>query len=324
MKREDRAVKLKEDYKKTKGWEIHWRLEHLNYYKSFFDSNYIDLLKKIYEYKENLSYFWGLKIDGTRNLDNFMIEFARYLHNYLMSLSSLKNKTSGLRNHLNKNFGLKISDDNYNKKLEEYKIKEFYDFLIELRHAFTHKIKNEGFLQLLFNYDPKNKIGKVLVGEKELENLIKDYKSSTDKFIKWFFNQIQTNFSAEIKQTNLLIEKYNQEFGISLDQTTSNKEFNCLECKKQFTSNNPLGILDDNDNVLGFICEECKKIHNDIITQKLKCSKCENLLKNMKFDVYQTIYRGNIIAEIFYKCNDCGYEGNISLKTGKKEFRFRK
>ena len=37
-----------------KGWEIHWRLEHLNYYKSFFDSNFIDLLKKIYEYKEKL------------------------------------------------------------------------------------------------------------------------------------------------------------------------------------------------------------------------------------------------------------------------------
>jgi len=38
---------------------------------------------------------------------------------------------------------------------------------------------------------------------------------------------------------------------------------------------------------------------------------------------YPLFKKNQVIAELFYKTNKCGYEGNISLKIGMREFRFK-
>lgn len=42
-----------------------------------------------------------------------------------MSLESLRQETTGLRNHLNKEFGLIISDEEHKKKLDNFNVDEF-------------------------------------------------------------------------------------------------------------------------------------------------------------------------------------------------------
>ena len=317
------GLTLRDKYLNSKGWKIYWKVKNLNDYKKFFDNNFLDLLKKIYEYKNNLTYFWAIKIDGSRNLDDFISDLARHLHNYLMSLYSLKDKTIGLRNHLIKKYDLNLPEVKYQSKLIEYKVDEHYDFLIELRHSFTHGIEKEGLSQITFNLDIKQNSGGILVGEKRLEKIITEYKKSTDQFYKWFFEEIQLFYSEDIKQTNLLIREENKRFGMSTDKIESKKEVVCWKCKKQIISNKLLGLLDENNNLLGYICDKCKAQYINNITQKLKCSKCENPLTNLEMTGYPLFKKNQVVAELFYKCNKCDYEGNISLKIGMREFRFK-
>lgn len=319
----ENILALRDKYLNSKGWKIHGKIKNLYYYKSFFDNNFLDLLKKIYEYKGDLIYYWAIKIDGSRNLDDYIKELARYLHNYLMSLYSLKDKTIGLRNHLINRYELNLTEVEYQSKIKEYKVDEHYDFLIKLRHSFTHGTEKEGLTQLTFRLDGKQNTGDIIVGEKKLEKLITDYKKSTNKFYEWFFKEIQTFYSEDIRQTNLLIEEENKRFGMFTDKTNSKKDLVCWKCKKQITSNNILGLLDENKNLLGYVCDKCKKQYINNITQKLKCKKCENSLADVEMTSYPSFRKNQTIAELFYSCNECGYEGNISLKTGMRGFKYR-
>jgi len=77
------------------------------------------------------------------------------------------------------------------------------------------------------------------------------------------------------------------------------------------------------NNLLGYICDKCKEQFVKNLTKNFKCSKCEKSLADLEMTGYPLIRKNQVIAELFYKCNKCGYEGNISLKIGMSEFRFR-
>lgn len=316
----ENILALRDKYLNSKGWKIHGKIKNLYYYKSFFDNNFLDLLKKIYEYKSNLTYYWAIKIDGSRNLDDYIKDLARYLHNYLMSLYSLKDKTIGLKNHLVNNYELKQSEGEYISKLKKYKVDEHYDFLINLRHSFTHGVEKEGLTQLTFRLDGKQDTGDILVGEKKLDKIITDYKKSTDYFYEWFFDTIQTFYTEDIKQTNQLIFEENKRFGVFSDKLKSKKGLDCWKCKNQIISNKIIGLLDENKNLLGYICENCEEQYIKDKMQKLRCSKCDNPFTDVEMKAYPSFHKNHNITELFYKCKNCGFEGNVSLKIGMREY----
>ncbi len=198
------------------GGKIQNNLKRLNNYKIFFDRDFLDLLKKIYEYKENLSYFWRIKEDGSRNLDGFLIELNRYLHHFLMSLESLRQETMGLRNHLNKEFGLIISDEEHKKKVDDFNVDEFYELLKNLRHDFAHRREIGGHEQVSCMFDVKNHKGEIFIVSENnnLLDIIKYYKKSVDNYYSWFFSKIESKFSEEIEETKILLQKFNHKFSL--------------------------------------------------------------------------------------------------------------
>lgn len=315
------------EYSNSTGWKIHQHLKMIEFYKYFFDRNYLDLLKKIYEYKENLSYLFAIKSDGSRNLDDFKKELARFLHNYLMSLFSLKDKTMALRNNINNNFNKKISEEEYTNKLIEFKVDEYSSFLKNLRHEFTHGTKKEGLDKLVFSYDLINSLGDIYVGDESIVKVIKNYNSSVNQFYNWLFNLLKDKFSEEFDETSRLIREYNKNLGFIIDPgkgVKHMKEYICYQCKKKFKSSKPLGFLDKDDKLLGYICDACKEIFVKEKTKSIKCSNCHHPLKDIKVDGIPSIQNNDVGVYLFYKCPLCNYEGYIFLKLGKKEFHFVK
>jgi len=192
------------------GFQIHAKLRQLNTYKIFYDRNLIDLANKIKEYKENKNSLWRLKYGGKRELDDFMIDFLRYLHNFLMSLYSLKEKTISLRNHLNKRYGDVIPEVDYSKKLHEFKIEEYAGFLENLRRDFAHGIEDEGTAQISFSYDLMRNDTYILLNKKDLTKILYEYNKGVNNFYEWFSKRLYNIFSFEIEKTNKLIRKSNE------------------------------------------------------------------------------------------------------------------
>ncbi len=311
------------EYLSSTGWLIHQVLKMIEYYKYFFDQNYLDLLIKIFEYKENLSYFYAIKKDGTRNLDDFYKELAKTLHNYLMSLFSLKDKTIGSRNHINNNYDKKISENDYLSKLNEFRVDEYFEFLRNLRHDFTHGTEEDGLSKLSFVFDLKNSRGDIFIGDKSMVKVIMSYNNSINQFYNWFFTTITDLYSDEFNETNRLIREYNGGIGISLNPgkgVKNPKEYKCCQCEEFFKSNKPMGYLDQNDNLLGYVCKTCKSKIIQRQINKLVCTKCQNSLKNIKTHIIKSVKDNDVGAYIFYNCPNCYYEGYLYLKTGKKEF----
>ena len=192
------------------GYQIHLKLRQMNTYKIIYDRNLIDLANKIKDYKENKSSLWRLKYGGKRDLDDFMIDFLRYFHNYLMSLYSLKEKSISLRNHINKRYGVIIPEEEYTKKLQEFKIDEYAGFLEKVRRDFTHGIEHEGTAQISFLYDFMKDDTFILIKNKDLTKILYKYNKGVENFFKWFSKKLYYTFSYEIEKTNKLIRKYNE------------------------------------------------------------------------------------------------------------------
>jgi len=314
-------------YQKSIGWRIHNLLKTLEFYKYFFDQNYLELLLKIFEYKENLSYLYAFKQDGKRNLDYFVKELARYLHNYLMSFYSLLEKTRGTKNHINKRFKTKISDEEYTKKLNEYKTDEYSKFLNKCRKDFAHKTKDEGLSQLSFDFDFKNVRGDIYVGDKSLAEVIMNYNDSINQFYNWYFNTIIEIFADNFEITKRLIQEYNGNIGIQLKPGKSVKklkEYECCQCGETFKSSKPMGLLDKDNNLMGYICEKCKILTVQERIKSILCTKCNSSLKDERLYHIKSIKDDVLGIHIFYKCPFCHYEGHLFLKIGRKELKFIK
>ena len=168
--------------------EIARKIEHLGYYKEFFDRNHLALVMAVHEYKEN-PHLWNESdpVDKAK-FDEFKIEFARHLHNYLMSLYSLKEKTLAVVNNLNKKYGSVVEDEEYDEKIDGFRVNEYFGFLNSLRNAFTHGCTNEG-LELIEFHDGYISVG---IGEKGIEPVIKSYRESVDKFYWWIIGELES------------------------------------------------------------------------------------------------------------------------------------
>ncbi len=304
------------------GWKIHNNLKRLNTYKIFFDRDFLDLLKKIYEYKENLSYFWRIKKDGSRNLDDFLIEFNRYLHHFLMSLESLRQETMGLRKHLNKEFGLSISEEKHQKKLEDFNVDEFYELLKNLRHEFAHRREIGGPEQVSCRFYIKNHKGEIYIGSENnnLLDIVKKYKKSIDNYYSWFFSKIESRFSEEIEETKILLQKFNLKFSFPTKIVLNvPKEFVCYKCKTKFISNEKTkGVQNKDGKVIGYLCDKCHYSSLDKIYEKMYCKKCKISLKDVSVDGYPTKIGDNVILDLFYQCPNCGYDNHLNLKLASK------
>lgn len=189
------------------GYQINLKLRQLDTYMKIYEHNLIDLANKIKEYKEKKNSLWILRNDGKRDLDYFMIEFMRYLHNFLMSLYSLKEKSISLKKHINKRYGDIVSKAEYSKKLQEYKIDEYATYLEKLRRDFTHGIKNEGTAQVTFSYNLGMNETYILINDKDLTIILYEYNIGVKKFYEWFSAKLYNVFSKEIEKTNNLIRK---------------------------------------------------------------------------------------------------------------------
>ncbi len=309
------------------GWKIHHVLKMVEYYKYFFDQNYLDLLIKIFDYKENLSYLYAIKEDGTRNLDDFNKDLSKFLHNYLMSLFSLRDKTIASRNHINNNFEKKISEAEYSNKLNEFRVDEYFEFLKQIRHDFTHGTEEDGLSKLSFVFDLKNSRGDIFIGDKSMVEVIMSYNDSINQFYNWFFTSITNMFSNEFDDTNRLIREYNGDIAITLNPgkgVKNLKDYKCCECNESFKSSKPMGLLDENDKVLGYICKKCKSKLNQEHINKFVCTKCQYSLKDVKTHIIKSIENYDVGINLFYKCPNCYYEGRLFLKVGKTQLHFIK
>ena len=185
------------------------------------------------------------------------------------------------------------------------------------KEDFTHGTEEDGLTKLSFVYDFINPRGDIFIGDKSMAAVIMSYNNSINQFYNWFFTSITDMFSDEFNDTNRLIREYNGDIAISLNPgkgVKNPKEYKCCECDESFKSSKPMGLLDKNDNFLGYICKNCKsKIRQEQIN-KIVCTKCQNSLKEVKTHVIKSIKDNDIGIHLFYRCPNCYYEGHLFLK----------
>jgi len=193
-------------------------LHHLAFSIYILNRNYLELFIAIKKYKRNLS-IWDLR--NRPQLDKFMREFSRLLHNYILSTYSLVEHTQNLRKKLNqaeldREFSLKV------KALSNY---ECVKFVKKLRHYFQHF--NLPLVTATLSFEKKNKGNggvirqRVLLDKEELlkwnkwkgsrnyiiskkeidmEPILSEYQILIGNFYKWFYAKIEKLYSKELKE----------------------------------------------------------------------------------------------------------------------------
>lgn len=202
-------LRLRNEYERSYGVKIQKIIIELNTYKYFLDKNTEELQKKIEFFENNwITYFPSESEESKIKWRNYTKEFMRVFHNYLMALYSFYDKTKGWRDSLRKDFRNIFSQ--YDEKVIEFKLKEYGDYLRELRREFAHKKTKEPFNRVLF-YKHHLKIKKGTIEFRDLKKEVKDviniYNNSVSDFHNCMIGMIKETFSEEIKEANRIYDQ---------------------------------------------------------------------------------------------------------------------
>lgn len=216
-------VNIHHDIEKSKGKDIHFKLRGLGQTKTILNRNYFWLL----QLNKYMSQHVDLMYVKNRNkLEDFQIEFARHLHNYLAAVKSLVDHTRVLKRKLllsNK------FEELYKKQRNETLGTDTITFIQQLREYAQHYELLPSGVLFSVDKDDDEKITLILTTSTLLsfsnwkqaslrilnaspENvdifkLLQEYQDSINEFYKWFYKEVENNFKKELGEFDQLIEE---------------------------------------------------------------------------------------------------------------------
>lgn len=209
---------------KSKGKNIHLLLRGLDQTKSIFNRNYFWLLQLDKFISENIEV---LDIRNRDRINDFHLEFARHLHNYLASVKSLVDHTRALKQELK-------LDSKFEDLYEQQRMKilgtDTITFIQQLREYVQHyKLLPSGIQVKVDNNDGETitltldtpalkgfsgwKGASLRVIEEHPENidifnLLEEYQTSVSQFYKWFYDEMEEIFKNELTEFDELAKEY--------------------------------------------------------------------------------------------------------------------
>ncbi len=209
---------------KSKGKDIHLLLRGLDQTKTILNRNYFWLLQTDKFISENIEI---LDIRNRDRINDFHLEFARNLHNYLASVKSLVDHTRALKKELKLDSKFEALYEQQRKKMLGT---DTITFIQQLREYVQHykllpsgiqvKVdKNDGETILLTLNTPalkefsKWKEASLRIIEKFPENidifkLLEEYQTSANQFYKWFYDEMEKIFKKELAEFDELANEY--------------------------------------------------------------------------------------------------------------------
>lgn len=223
----------------SKGREIHQKLRGLNHTKIIFNRNYFWLVQLEKYLAGNMEI---IELRNHDKLDDFQIEFARHLHNYLASVKSLIDHTRVLKKKLS-------LDEKFEEKYKEQQKTllgtDTITFIQQLREYVQHYELLPTGVEVLINDNDKEKITLILTTSslKEFSNwkaaslrvlqtcsknvdifiLLKEYQISVEKFYKWFYDEMGLIFKSELAEFDELGREYKMHYKKIIEQNVKNK-----------------------------------------------------------------------------------------------------
>lgn len=200
------------DFKKTIGWKVFLEIRVLDTYQRIVKANYFDLIEQIQVFEERwskISEIGEKELESNREKYDFInIDLVRVLHNYLMSSKSLRDKCTGLRNHINRKIENKsIPEKDYETKIKQLNLKQLDKLITILRNDFTHRTGSEGIYQygltITWNITDHRFIdARIVLSDQDIKlgELLSKHYEAVSKFMKWYKSVILEIFSSEINE----------------------------------------------------------------------------------------------------------------------------
>lgn len=209
----------------SKGKDIHLKLRGLNQTKTILNRNYFWLLQldRLISNRVELSY-----LKNKDKMEDFQLEFARHLHNYLSSVKSLIDHTRTLKRKLNldKNF-----EELYKQQCKKLLGTDTIVFIQQLREYVQHySLLPSGVYIEVADSNSSGEITLTLdtpvlkeysyweaeslrILEKNPKNidifkLMEEYQNSVNEFYKWFYSEMEKIFKKELGDFDELAKKY--------------------------------------------------------------------------------------------------------------------
>ncbi len=206
----------------SKGREIHLKLRGLNHTKIILNRNFIALLQLNKLVSIELFYF-----ENRSKKENFQLEFARLIHNYLAAVKSLVDHTRVLKKKLNLDSSF---EKIYQEKRGDMLGADVVFFIQQLRVYVQHYELLPTGIQVQVNKKDEEKIILTLsrdtlkefsdwnpkslnvlnTSEKEIEiyKLIEEYQRLIEKFYEWFYSELEKIFKVELTEIDEIAREY--------------------------------------------------------------------------------------------------------------------
>jgi hypothetical protein len=198
----------------SKGYSVDHELLNLSTTQKIFNTNYLELVELKQYLSENPDLWHMQKRD---KLDQFQLELARRLHNFLASVKSLVDQTRSLKKRLKLDENFEII---YEKKRQEYFGLEEFSFVQQLREYVQHYSLLPTGLQMNLNANKENASVLTLSKEKlmkfsnwnahskvylkespeniDLMTLITNYQDTTNNFYSDFYEMVVNVYKDEL------------------------------------------------------------------------------------------------------------------------------
>lgn len=209
----------------SNGKDIHLRLRGLNHTKEILNRNYFWLLQLNKYIPQHMEV---LHLANRGKLDDFHIEFARHLHNYLSSVKSLVDHTRVLKKKLNLSTEF---EHLYEEQRKLFLGTDTVAFIQQLREFTQHyellpsgievQISDDGNSEKIIltlstpgllefsNWNAASK--RIMQAHPKIINifkLIEEYQTSVNEFYKWFYTEMEQVFKLELTKFDDLGREY--------------------------------------------------------------------------------------------------------------------
>lgn len=218
---------LQQKIQNCEGYRIHQKLSSLNNTEQIFYRNFVEL-RSIEKYIKAHPEIIAVK--NRDKTDEFQIELARRMHNYLASVKSLVDHTRRLKKHF---CFSKKNNQNYDLKRNELLGKNNFYFVQQLREYVQHvellptgfefRIERKDgkdselitlvlFKESLAGYDGWKSESKLYLRDAlekiDLISLVSDYTVAISKFYNWFYLEVESMYKSELMEFEKLAAEY--------------------------------------------------------------------------------------------------------------------
>ena len=215
---------LHQAIEKSAGKDIHLKLVNLDNTKSILNRNYFWLLKLDKYLSGNIQL---MEVRNRDTLNDFQIEFARHLHNYLASVKSLVDHTRVVKKKLN--LDQKFEQRYDNKRISVFKT-DTASFIQQLREYVQHYELLPTGIHLSIDKNDDEKLTLILATDSlsgfsgwkasskrvldanpkdiDIFKLLEKYQLSVEEFYKWFYAEMEEMFKNELTEFDELRREY--------------------------------------------------------------------------------------------------------------------